>query len=294
MDFLKRTFADAKLRLQVSRMLAAASTHPKQLSTECLELAEKHPVQVLAVLRDNLNYPNAEQSYAYLLLLEKLVDSCSYSFHTAMARDATLHEKLVNLAVTRAEGIGHRRVRRLARLTLLEYSRMFADDRDLQSLSQLAGVVERRTGRKLMRALEVERKAVKFIEPRPEDIIPITPHEWSTKASPQRQKPTTWSCHICTYMNKAYATKCLTCRTPRLTRTATPPPVGLTNGTVAPEEKVFNGTVLHDQNGRCANLPILLHDECDGGPVFLHSSEECPPSNENAAENVAVVTEHTA
>ncbi|EAN94783.1 hypothetical protein C3747_113g79 [Trypanosoma cruzi] len=247
MDFLKRTFADTRLRYHVSKVLFAASTSSAKLSTECLLLAEQHPTLVLAVLRENLQ-PGSHQSYAYLLLLEKIVDACSFSFHAAMALDCTLHDKLVKLATTRAEGEENRKVRRLARLTLLEYSRMFVDVPELKSLSRLAGCVEKITGRSLMRSIEVESKKVTFVDPRPEDIILISPTEVPAKASlPPSRKPAVWSCHVCTYINRPHATVCVVCRTPKATRPTSPPVHKAINGKTVPAAEILNGTVCHEE-----------------------------------------------
>ncbi|ORC91069.1 uncharacterized protein TM35_000074930 [Trypanosoma theileri] len=253
MEFLRRTVADARLRLRVSATVAAGGP-----LAEALALAERHPAVVLAALRDGLADAPAPAAQQRLRLLERLVDAGGYNFHRAVARDTALHAQLVRLAAARAETEEQRRTRRLARLTVLEYSRMFADDPELRSLTTLLEAVEKCTGRSLLRSIEVENKRVTFIDPRPEDIILISPIRRSAKDLPTQVKPSTWSCHICTYMNKPTSTKCFACKTPRPTRPSSPPPPqtvtatataslssGKTNGVAETEENIYNGVACH-------------------------------------------------
>ncbi|KAH9579819.1 zinc finger protein [Trypanosoma melophagium] len=293
MEFLRRTLADARLRLHVSATLAAGGS-----LAEALALAERHPAVVLAVLRDGLTDAPPLAAQRRLRLLERLVDAGGYAFHRAMARDTALHAQLVRLAAARAETEEQRRTRRLARLTVLEYSRMFADDPELRSLTTLVGAVEKCTGRSLLRSIEVENKKVTFIEPRPEDIILISPIRRSAKDSPAQVKPSTWSCHICTYMNKPNSAKCFACKTPKPIRSSSPPPptppeaativpapVGAspispisekTNGVSATEENnIYNGVACHRvvdgeiNSGIVVDKLSLTKKEDESAPAFV-------------------------
>ncbi|KAG8347467.1 hypothetical protein ERJ75_001243900 [Trypanosoma vivax] len=197
MDFLRRTFNDVKLRFHIHSTLFAAATVPVSLSHECLELAERHPELVVTTLAAGLNSSSIQHSHGYLELLEKLVSSCSSSFHLAMARDYALQEALVSLITMPVEGAAQRGLRHLARLTLLEYSRIFADDPNLQRLSRLARIAEKRTGRHLLRAIELEDKSVRFIDPRPQDVIVFNPANGTLSSSLLNGEGTNSLCLTC-------------------------------------------------------------------------------------------------
>lgn len=251
MNFFKQAFSETVRRYHASKVLYTASTLSGGLPAECFELAEKDPALVVTVLRECLNCADAERSHAYLVLLEKLVDACSFHFHLAMAQDQALHDKLVRLAVTRAEGEEHRKVRRAVRLMLLEYSRMFLDPPELRALASLAAVVEKDTGRSLIRAIEVEKKKVSFVDPRPEDIILISSVRElvAQSSSPPRQEVATWSCHVCTYTNEIDCTRCDACKTVRPAKNLSPPPQveGTADGAVASALEILEGTVWSEE-----------------------------------------------
>nr|CCC90880.1 conserved hypothetical protein [Trypanosoma congolense IL3000] len=208
MDFFRRTFNNIKLRLHISKVFQEASKYPVVLSPECLELAESYPAIVAAVIGDSLGKSSTLHVYGYLLLLEKLVNSCSSAFHSAMAQNCALQENLVLLATGRADGAERRRSRHLARLTLLEYSRMFADVPELRSLATLATAAEQRTGRHLLRAIVLENKSVRIIEPRPQDIVVFSPTESTAGSAVQTELPAVWPCSICTSMNRRSDESC--------------------------------------------------------------------------------------
>ncbi|AAZ11725.1 Zn-finger in Ran binding protein and others, putative [Trypanosoma equiperdum] len=211
MEFFRRTFHDIKLRLHVSKVCSEASKAPAVPPTECMELAEAHPHLVASVIGDGLGRTSGAHLYGYLVLLEGLVNSCSSSFHSAMAQDCVLQENLVSLAIGRAEGSERRRSRHLARLTLLEYSRMFADEPELQSLAVLARKVEQRTGRHLLRAIVLENKSVRFVDPRPQDIVVYSPTESTVGTAASADGPAAWPCPICTSVNRSTDETCLAC-----------------------------------------------------------------------------------
>ncbi|RNE99172.1 hypothetical protein TraAM80_08339 [Trypanosoma rangeli] len=287
MDFLRRTFAEARLRYHVSKVFVEASATPAKLSAEFLSLVEEHPLVVLSLLRDHLQ-TGSPHAYAYLQLLEKIVDACSFSFHAAMATDHALQEKLVQLAVTRVEGAEKRKVRRLARLTLLEYSRMFVDVPQLRSLARLAGLVEKLTGKSLMRALAVENKKVAFIDLRPEDIILISPVEEPLKAlpSPQR-KHAAWPCHACTYVNRSQATACVVCNTPKAKHAASSLADEPTGGTALSAAEILNGTLCHEKSGGNVTPPRLSTEDGARAPTPIRGGEKSEVKGKVLAEHVA-------
>ncbi|RNF26165.1 uncharacterized protein Tco025E_01565 [Trypanosoma conorhini] len=294
MDFLRRAFAETRLRYHVSKVIFAESASTGKLSRECLSLVEEHPLVVLSVLREHL-HTGSPHAYAYLHLLEKIVDACSFSFHAAMSADHALHEKLVKLAVARAEGGERRKVRRLARLTLLEYSRMFVDVPELQSLAKLAGLVEKVTGKSLMRALAVESKKVAFVDPRPEDIILISPVEVPVKAVPSPQRTSTaWSCHICTYVNRPQATTCVVCRTPKTTRAASPPVHKSKAGNSVSAAEILSGTVCHEKSSAGATTPRAPTGEGARVPSPIRSGKGNEAKGETLAKRGAPAAENQA
>ncbi|EPY35578.1 hypothetical protein STCU_01096 [Strigomonas culicis] len=260
MNFLRSTFADAKLRYRISHLVsdAVARKAPSRSSggsgntkkgtessstanggsstsgavdatfTECMRVADLHPDLVLHALRDHLSYSHPEMAYGALKLLEYLVSCCSYGFHVVLARQSSLQEKLLQLAVRRTEDDPHRLVQREARLALLEWSRTFADDADLAPLAQLAAVFERRTHKSLMRSLNLLTKRVGFADVRKEDYVMISPKEnpgSMTSPSSHRPRPVSlhaaevWSCPVCSYLNAPSAAKCAGCDTARFAKT---------------------------------------------------------------------------
>ncbi|ESL09247.1 hypothetical protein TRSC58_03036 [Trypanosoma rangeli SC58] len=287
MDFFRRAFADARLRYHVSKVVLAAIATPAKLSAEFLSLVEEHPLVVLSLLRDHLQ-TGSPHTYAYLQLLEKIVDACSFSFHAAMAADLALQEKLVQLAVTRAEGAERRKVRHLARLTLLEYSRMFVDVPELRSLARLAGLVEKLTGKSLMRALAVENKKVAFIDLRPEDIILISPVEEPLNAPPSPQrKQAAWPCHACTYMNGLQATACVVCKTPKATRAASSSAHEPTGEKTVSAAEILNGTLCHEKSGSTATPPRLSTEDGVRAPTPIRGGENNEVNGKVLAERSA-------
>lgn len=154
---------------------------------ECLVCAETNPDAFFKVLCRYLHHSRLpEKLYKTLELLEFLVQRLNHSFHLALARNREVQKRLLLLATRRSLSPEQRRTQRLARLTLLEYSRIFADDPSLAYLSTLAGLYESRTGRSLLRSLNVQQRHVCFVEPEPKDIIMISPRNGSIGSSEGR------------------------------------------------------------------------------------------------------------
>lgn len=227
MSFLERAFSNVKLSLRVSRVVHLAVSKGQDIRThlvECVSLADEYPAMVLGELLQYLSYSHAELSFGALMLLEHLVGSCNYNFHVALANNPTVQEKIVTLAIRRAEDEPHRKTQRLARLTILEYSRMFRDDKDLRPLSRLADAYERRTHKSLLRSLNVQQRKVGFKVIQPQDIVVYTPSDQATSsvgagvkdiAPIKLSAAEVWPCHVCTYLNSPAASRCAACETVR-------------------------------------------------------------------------------
>jgi hypothetical protein len=231
MNYLRNVVSDVKLKYRASRVVydcIAKREQPEftQYLTESVNIADSHPELILSTLHEYLSFRQPENAYGGLLLLEQLVSLCNYGFHLALAKDYDIQERIIQLAVRRGEGEDHRKAQRLARLTLLEYSRVFVDDRELLRLSSLASSFEYRTGKSLLRCLNVQNRRVRFRDVDKDDIIPISPKEslGSTSGTTSRavaplrlsSAPEVWPCHVCTYLNAPSATRCAACETLRL------------------------------------------------------------------------------
>ncbi|KAG5497790.1 hypothetical protein GH5_02580 [Leishmania sp. Ghana 2012 LV757] len=237
MNYLRTVVSDVKLKYRASRVVAECvlkreqSEFPKFL-TECVTIADGHPELILSTVRLYLAYSQPEKAYSGLLLLEQLVSLCNYAFHLALARDYDIQDRIIHLAMRRGEGEAHQKAQRLARLTLLEYSRVFVDDRDLLRLSALLSSFEHRTHKSLMRCLNVQNRRVRFRDVEKSDIIPISPKECAGYTSTSADRPVkplqlcsapeVWPCHVCTYLNAPSATRCAACETLRATDMAVP------------------------------------------------------------------------
>ncbi|CAJ1031408.1 hypothetical protein Q4I30_005818 [Leishmania utingensis] len=235
MNYLRTIVSDVKLKYRASLVVDECvlgrekPEFPKFL-TECVTIADGHPELILSTIRLYLIYSQPESAYGGLLLLEQLVSLCNYAFHLALARDCDIQDLIIHLAVRRGEGEAHRKAQRLARLTLLEYSRVFVDDRDLMRLSSLISSFEHRTHRSLMRCLNVQNRRVHFREVGVNDIVLISPEEClgcpsSSAGRPVKplqlsSAPEVWPCHVCTYLNAPSATCCAACETLRTTDTS--------------------------------------------------------------------------
>lgn len=255
MNYLRSVVSDVKLKYRVGRVVydcVAKREQPEftQYLTECVSIADGHPELVLTTLHEYLTFRLPENAYGGLLLLEQLVSLCNYGFHLALAKDYDIQDRIIQLAVKRGEGEAHRKAQRLARLTLLEYSRVFVDDRDLLRLSSLASSFEYRTRKSLMRCLNVQNRRVRFRDVDKSDIIPISPKEslGSTSGATSRavaplrlsSAPEVWPCHVCTYLNAPSATRCAACETLRSVdfashRVATPNGTPRTTPKMAPQ-----------------------------------------------------------
>lgn len=251
MNYIRSTFADARLKYRVNRAVTGAVNHcnPSRLA-ECVSLADVYPKMILSAMGDNLSYSQPERTYGCLVLLEHLVGSCNYGFHTALAQSTPVQEKLVQFAMRRVEEEPHRRVQRLARLTLLEWSRIFVDDAALARLSRLATLFERRTRRSLLRAINVQNRRVCFRPVAPADVVILSPAATTEQSVDQDMKdvPTVelscaevWLCHVCGYMNSPAALQCTACDSVHTERTvptsALPSPHHIPTFTVEDEEE---------------------------------------------------------
>ncbi|KPA82990.1 hypothetical protein ABB37_02727 [Leptomonas pyrrhocoris] len=230
MNYLKNVVSDVKLKYRAGRVVhdcIAKREQPEfaQYLTECVSIADKNPELVLSTMHEYLSFRQPENAYGGLLLLEQLVSLCNYGFHLALAKDHDMQDRIIQLAVKRGEGEAHRKAQRLARLTLLEYSRVFVDDRELLRLSSLAGSFEHRTRKSLLRCLNVQNRRVRFRDVGTDDVVQISPKEslgstsgGATRAvAPLRlsSAPEVWPCHVCTYLNAPSATRCAACETLR-------------------------------------------------------------------------------
>ncbi|KAK7200621.1 Zn-finger in Ran binding protein [Novymonas esmeraldas] len=230
MNYLRNVVSDVKLRYRAGRVVADCvlkreQPHFPQFLTECVAIADESPELILSSIRLYLVFTQPESAYGGLLLLEQLVSLCNYAFHLSLARDYDTQDRIVHLAMKRGEGEAHRKAQRLARLTLLEYSRVFVDDRDLLRLSALASSFEHRTHKSLMRCLNVQNRRVRFRDVASTDIIDISPKECIgfTSSSTSRpvkplqlsSAPEVWPCHVCTYLNAPSAMRCAACETLR-------------------------------------------------------------------------------
>lgn len=230
MNYIRGIWSDVRLKYHVYQVVSDCVLKREEPSfttdlIECVELADAHAQLVLAALRKSLLFSNPISTYNTLLLLEQLVSLCNYTFHLALAQDYAIQDKIIYIAARRAETTDQRTAQRLARLTLLEYSRIFVDDRDLLRLSALASSFENRTRKSLLRSINIQHRKVHFRDVESGDIIPISPKEslGSVSAGAAREvrpfklaaAPEVWPCHVCAYLNAPSATKCAACETQR-------------------------------------------------------------------------------
>lgn len=182
MNFIRNAISNTRLQYRISKTIndAIVDSSVDGVMAECRELAETVPDMLLQSLATSFLSPNQpEKAFRAMELLESLVQSCSRVFHLALARSHLVQQKLLAIAMRRVDGTHpfQSRAQRLARLTLLEYSRIFMADPDLQKLSTLAALFESRTKRNLLRALNVQNRHIAFTEPRADDIIMISPRK---------------------------------------------------------------------------------------------------------------------
>lgn len=159
---------------------------------ECVEVAESDKVNSLFLaFFDFLRPSSPVKAYGALKLLEYFVQRCNRNFHVALANCTRLHEKILNLAIFRVTEKSDnwdyskkkdedfllskhsRQAQRLARLTILEYSRLFVGDSLLEPLAALAKTFESRTKRNLFRAINIQERRVGFRKIKPSDVILI-------------------------------------------------------------------------------------------------------------------------
>jgi hypothetical protein len=246
MQFLKSTVADYQLRTKISRAIADVTSNQRLTlkladCDDVIPFAEEHPKIVLHYLHERLSGTSHTAAYLSVLLLDILVNTCSYVFHEVLASEKALQQRLVALASERAESDSQRKVRSAARNVVLDFSRTFFDDSRLVSLSLLAEQVERKTGKKLLRSIQIERTNVRVIDPRPGDIIMISPikrgptgrplpvsvsggsggndvstvlHVGASSSPTTASSPTMskfWICERCTFVNSNSLEKCNAC-----------------------------------------------------------------------------------
>eukprot|EP00796_Vickermania_ingenoplastis_P011615 gene11615-8004_t len=254
MNFLRNAVSHTRLNYRISRVVGEAVGEQQIASAreECVALAEEFPEQLLTTLSTFLTPSHPAKAVRGLELLEYLVQSCSRAFHVALAKCHPAQQKLLGLAMHRCGSDRQlREAQRLARLTILEYSRIFMADPDLQRLATLAGLFESQTRRSLLRCLNVQMRHVAFTDPRPADVILISPRKpeaaktlgFSSSGMPYTSlqeffaarvdkveppgmckqplpksltSPQRWTCQACGLVNSPMALLCSACETPRV------------------------------------------------------------------------------
>lgn len=230
MNYLRSALSDARQRYHVNRIICAIllqRNNSAESIAEAVNFADRHPELVLTVMRNQLSYAKPDVVHRVLILLETLVGRCNYSFHIALAHYKPIQDKILALAIRRAEDAEQRRTQHLARLTLLEYSRLFRDDVELAELAQLATLFEFKTHKNLMRCLNVHRRRVRFKEPCSTDVVLLRANdiganpsdaEASRAVAPIRiSHVEVCPCMACGYLNAPSALVCASCETPVLT-----------------------------------------------------------------------------
>ncbi|CBZ28700.1 conserved hypothetical protein [Leishmania mexicana MHOM/GT/2001/U1103] len=284
MNYLRTVVSDVKLKYRASRVVAECVLRREQpefsqFLTECVTIADGHPELILSTIRLYLEYNQPGRAYGGLLLLEQLVSLCNYAFHLALARDYDIQDRIIHLAMKRGEGEAHQKAQRLARLTLLEYSRLFVDDRELLRLSALVSSFELRTHKSLMRCLNVQNRRVRFRDVEKSDIIPISPKECAgfTSSSGDRpvkplqlsSAPEVWPCRVCTYLNAPSATRCAACETLHTTDTVTHRSSPHTTPKMSPAystpSAAANGTNAGGRSAVVPPLPMAAESEIETG-----------------------------
>ncbi|CAJ1990805.1 hypothetical protein conserved [Leishmania donovani] len=284
MNYLRTVVADVKLKYRASRVVAECVLRREQpefpqFLTECVTIADGHPELILSTIRLYLEYNQPERAHGGLLLLEQLVSLCNYAFHLALARDYDIQDRIIHLAMKRGEGEAHQKTQRLARLTLLEYSRLFVDDRDLLRLSALVSSFEHRTHKSLMRCLNVQNRRVRFRDVEKSDIIPISPKECvgftsSSAGRPVKplqlsSAPEVWPCRVCAYLNAPSAMRCAACETLRTTDMATHRSSPHTTPKMSPASSTSvataNGTNVGRRSPIVPPLPMAVEGEMETG-----------------------------
>ncbi|GET90606.1 hypothetical protein, conserved [Leishmania tarentolae] len=284
MNYLRTVVADAKLKYRASRVVAECVLRREQPNfpkflTECVTIADRHSELILSTIRLYLQCNQPERAYGGLLLLEQLVSLCNYAFHLALAKDYDIQDCIIHLAMKRGEGEAHQNAQRLARLTLLEYSRVFVDDRDLLRLSSLISSFEHRTHRSLMRCLNVQNRRVRFRDVEKSDIILISPKECvgftgssadrSVKPLQLSSAPEVWPCRVCAYLNAPSVTRCAACETVRTTDTVAHRSSPHTSPKMAPacstSVAAVNGASAGGGSPVVSPLPMAVDKEMETG-----------------------------
>lgn len=282
MNYIRNFFADSRLRAKITKLVrdcVGTDLVVKHGVTECGQLADEHPVYVLTALAETMGSSRPQHTLSALCLLEYLVGTCNHAFHLALAQHTAMQERLLSWTTRRTENDAQRQAQRLARLTVLEYSRMFMDDPQLAPLAGLAEEFTRRTNKNLMRCINLQKRKVTFREPRSGDFFDVSPQESrGTSSQPMHEvrridlrAPEVWRCPACHCMNAPAAHKCVACETVRL----------------EPEESVPRGTVVHSsrtEEKEEARLAAASED-----PVETHSDNVFAPS---AAEHQQQQQQH--
>jgi len=222
MQFLKNTVKDIQTKFNINKCVAEA-TSPSKLSVKyedadpVILLAREHPQLVVQAISDRLVYDGYVSTTTFLSiqLLEAVVNSSSYTFHTVLADHKVLRSQIVDFACIGGDNNTCRAVKGAAKKLVLEFSRMFADDDRLVLLSRLAESVERRSGKDLLRSIMLEATRVKIRSPKEGDFIPISPIKRPKGSSGPRFPPAPWACPGCQFTNKAKQLRCVVCNGPK-------------------------------------------------------------------------------
>lgn len=273
MSFLRDAIAHTRVNYRVARVVSTvlSSSPPTQASaalsscdgtaleslSECQQFSASHPEVILRSIAVFLSFSQGQKALRALRLLEYLVQTGNHSFHLSLSKCNSVQQRLLDLAMSRLPSSHddvhevHKAVQRMARLTLLEYSRLFIGDEALQKLATLAGLFESQSRKHLMRCLNVEHRHVCFTEPQQGDFVLISPRPSPTElpSSPSAgvaalpgapyarlsdffdahsplvpaplptsmTDPQRWECQACGEENSPMAQRCSTCETPRLT-----------------------------------------------------------------------------
>lgn len=222
MQFLKNTVKDIQTKFNINKCVAEA-TSPSKLSVKyedadpVIILAKEHPQLVVQAISDRLVYDGYVSTTTFLSiqLLEAVVNSSSYTFHTVLADHKVLRSQIVDFACIGGDNNTCRAVKGAAKKLVLEFSRMFADDDRLVLLSRLAESVERRSGKDLLRSIMLEATRVRIRSPKEGDFVPISPIKRPKGSSGPRFPPAPWACPGCQFTNKAKQLRCVVCNGPK-------------------------------------------------------------------------------
>jgi len=214
MSFFRDAITHTRVNYRAARMVSTvlSSSPPTQASaassscdgialeslTECQQFSVSHPEVILRSIAVFLSFSQGRKALRALRLLEYLVQTGNHSFHLSLSKCNSVQQRLLDLAMSRLPPFHddahevHKAVQRMARLTLLEYSRLFIGDEALQKLATLAGLFESQSRKHLMRCLNVEHRHVCFTEPQQRDFVLISPRPSLQSGRPR--PPLGWRC----------------------------------------------------------------------------------------------------